>query len=244
MKITADIFEAFLKCPTKCYLRSLGDVGTENAYADWLSIQNESCRREGVKCLTARTAPGEHVGSPSATTNLKLAKWQFAIDYVVRSQNLESRLHAVERIPSGGRSKAVQFIPIRFIPTNKISRDDKLLLAFDALVLSELLGHEVGIGRIIHGEDQAALKVKTSALAGDVRKRFKRIAAILSNPAPPDLILNRHCAECEFQTRCRQMALETDDLSLLPGMSEKERKKFHSKGIFTVTQLSAAAHWG
>ncbi|MBV8225030.1 MAG: IS66 family transposase [Verrucomicrobia bacterium] len=238
MKITADIFEAFLKCPTKCYLRSLGEVGTGNAYADWLSIQNESSRREGVKFLTAGTAPGECVGGSSAATNLKMAKWQFAIDYVVRSQSLESRLHAVERIPSEGRSKPAQFIPIRFIPTNKISRDDKLLLAFDALVVSELLGHEVGIGRIIHGEDQATLKVKTSALAGEVRKRFKRITAILSNPAPPDLILNRHCAECEFQTRCRQMALETDDLSLLSGMSEKERKKFHGKGIFTVTQLS------
>jgi predicted RecB family nuclease len=238
MTITADIFEAFLNCPTKCYLRSLGEVGTGNAYAGWLCIQNESWRRERVKCLTAGTAPGEYVGSPFATTSLKLAKWQFATEYVVRSENLESRLHAVERIPAGGRSETVQFIPIRFIPTNKISRNDKLLLAFDALVLSELLGHEVGIGKITHGDDQATLKVNTSALAGNVRKRFKRITEILSNPAPPDLILNRHCDECEFRTRCRQMALETDDLSLLSGMSEKERKKLHSKGIFTVTQLS------
>jgi predicted RecB family nuclease len=29
-----------------------------------------------------------------------------------------------------------------------------------------------------------------------------------------------------------------DDLSLLGGMTEKERKNYHSKGIFTVTQLS------
>ena len=32
--------------------------------------------------------------------------------------------------------------------------------------------------------------------------------------------------------------MEKDDLSLLAGMSEKERKKLRSKGIFTVTQLS------
>ena len=43
---------------------------------------------------------------------------------------------------------------------------------------------------------------------------------------------------CEFQSRCRLKAVEKDDLSLLAGMSEKERQKFHSKGIFTVTQLS------
>jgi predicted RecB family nuclease len=62
--------------------------------------------------------------------------------------------------------------------------------------------------------------------------------ALLSSTAPPDLVLNRHCAECEFRARCRQKAAETDDLSLLAGMTEKDRKKLRSKGIFTVTQLS------
>ena len=80
--------------------------------------------------------------------------------------------------------------------------------------------------------------MKTSALAGEVRKRLEKIAALLSSSAPPDLVLNRHCAECEFQARCRQKAMEKDDLSLLAGMSAKERQKLRSKGIFTVTQLS------
>ena len=150
----------------------------------------------------------------------------------------ESRLHAIERILSEGRGKPAQFIPIRFMFTNKLGKDDKLLLAFDAFALSEVLGREVRLGKIIHGDDHATLKVKTSALAGEVRKRFEQIAALLSNPAPPDLVLNRHCPECEFQARCRKIAVEKDDLSLLASMSAKERQKLRSKGIFTVTQLS------
>ena len=153
-------------------------------------------------------------------------------------QLLESRLHAVERVPSEGRGKPAQFIPIRFVFRNKLTKDDRLLLAFDALVLSQVLGREVSLGKIIHGDDHATLKVKTSALAGEVRKRLEKIAALLSSPAPPDLVLNRHCAECEFQARCRKIAVEKDDLSLLAGMSAKERQKLRSKGIFTVTQLS------
>jgi predicted RecB family nuclease len=47
-----------------------------------------------------------------------------------------------------------------------------------------------------------------------------------------------HCAECEFRDRCRQKAIETDDLSLLSGITEAERTRYRSKGIFTVTQLS------
>jgi len=155
-------------------------------------------------------------------------------------RSLVACLDAVERAPSTGRGKPAQFIPIRFIFTNKLTKDDRLLLAFDAFVLSEPLGREIAVGRIIHGEDHVTLKPRTSALAGEVQKRLEKIAALLSNPTPPDLVLNRHCAECEFQTRCGQKAIEKDDLSLLAGMSEKERKKLHSKGIFTVTQLSYA----
>ncbi|MBM3841608.1 MAG: hypothetical protein FJ398_27430 [Verrucomicrobia bacterium] len=35
----------------------------------------------------------------------------------------------------------------------------------------------------------------------------------------------------------RKIALEQDDLSLLAGMSAKERQKLRGKGIFTVMQL-------
>ena len=151
---------------------------------------------------------------------------------------IESPLHAVERVPSEGRGKATQFIPVRFIFRNKLTKDDRLLLAFDAFVLSQILGRDVGLGKIIHGDDHATFKVKTSALTGEVRKHLDKIAALLSSAAPPDLVLNRHCAECEFQARCRKIAIEKDDLSLLSSMSAKERQKLRSKGIFTVTQLS------
>jgi predicted RecB family nuclease len=279
MTISADVFEAFLKCSTKCWLRAAGEPTSGNAYAEWVRSQNESYRTDAAKRLIADVLVNECDVAPVAE-NLKIAKWRLAVGvelcmpFVKRVSthagsgaqdnslvvpcypakleaslsagkmpalpSLVACLHAVERVPSAGRGKHAQFIPIRFIFTNKLTKDDRLLVAFDALVLSEALGREIAVGQIIHGEDHATLKVKTSVLAGEVRKRLEKIAALLSNPTPPDLVLNRHCAECEFQTRCRQKAIEKDDLSLLAGISEKERKKLHSKGIFTVTQLSYA----
>jgi predicted flap endonuclease-1-like 5' DNA nuclease len=56
--------------------------------------------------------------------------------------------------------------------------------------------------------------------------------------ATPQLVLKKHCTECEFQSDCPREAVKKDDLSLLSGMSEKERKQLQGKGIFTVTQLS------
>jgi predicted RecB family nuclease len=166
--------------------------------------------------------------------NLKAAQWHLALNLPVRAQVktsfVESEVQAVERVPSEGRGMPAKFIPIRFIFTNKLSDDDKLLLAFDAFVFSEATGQEVNLGKIIHGDYHGEVKVKVAALAGEVRKRVGGIATLLSSPTPPALVLNRHCGECEFQARCRRKALETDDLSLLSGMSEMERKKFHSKG--------------
>ncbi len=169
---------------------------------------------------------------------LKSAKWRLAIDSKACAQNLESTIHAVEHVPCDTPGEPAQFIPIRFIFTNKLSRHDKLMLAFDALVLSETLGRKVDLGKILHGDDLVTLRVKTSALDSEVRKITATIATLLSGRAPPDLVLNRHCAECEFQKQCRQKAIEKDDLSLLVGITEDERNRYCSKGIFTVTQLS------
>jgi len=58
MTITNLLFEAFLRCPTKCFLRALGKAGNENAYSDWLRTQNASYCREAIKCLMECASKG------------------------------------------------------------------------------------------------------------------------------------------------------------------------------------------
>jgi predicted RecB family nuclease len=151
---------------------------------------------------------------------------------------LVTNLQAVERLASKRERGAVQYIPIRFIFRSKVTNDDRLLLGFDAMTLSEALGHNVSSGKIIRGDDYTVLRVKTAVLLGKVRKRIEKIIALLESPSPPDLVLNRNCVECEFKPECKQKAIEKDELSLLQGMTIKEREMNHKKGIFTVTQLS------
>src|SRR6266851_2867685 len=121
MPITSDLFEAYLKCPTKCFLRSLGETGTNDS---------------------------EETRSP---------RWRLSIQTLARTHNLESVIHAVERLTSERRDKSESLIPIRFINTNKVHKHDKLSLAFDALALSQMLGREIGVGNIICGNNHARL---------------------------------------------------------------------------------------
>src|SRR5271165_1621389 len=241
MKITSDTFYAYLKCSTKCWLRATGELTTDNKYPDWVRAQNYSYRANEEARLVAVSPKNEIALSPSLK-DYKTANWRLAstlaMDAQFESNVLESELHAVQLVPGKVRGQSAYLIPIRFIFTNKLDKDDKLLLAFDAFTLSQSLGHEISFGKIIHGDNHTTSKVKISPLVREVRKRIDQIAVLLASSTPPELILNRHCTECEFQTRCHTEASQQDDLSLLSGMTQKDRKRFNSRGTFTVKQLS------
>lgn len=238
MKITSNLYEAYLKCPTKCWLISQGDIAFGNTYAEWVRIQNESYKSECVTRMLDDFPQNKCTVALPEPVIFASAKCRLAVDILVQAHSLESRLHAVERVQFGDEGGRDQFIPICFIFTNKITQDDKLRVAFDALILSETLGREVGLGKIIHGESHITTKVKTAILMDKVMKQIKDAVTLLGEHSPPDLVLKRYCAECEFQVNCRQMAIEKDDLSLLVSMTRNERNQHRSKGIFTVNQLS------
>ena len=63
MAITTDLVEAFLKCPTKCFLRARAEVATGNSYADWVRTKSEVFRSEGIVAVSLRvqqTAAGSN----------------------------------------------------------------------------------------------------------------------------------------------------------------------------------------
>ena len=238
MTITSALFEAYLKCPTKFFLRSIPERGEGNEYADWVQTQNDEYRGAGIKRLAEEYAPEECVAGMLDAADLKTGKWRLASNIAIREYDLETSIHAVERDPSGARGKGVQLIPIRFVSNNKITKDDRLLLAFDALALSGVLGKAASFGKIIHGSSQVAAKINLSEPLAAARAVIAKIAQSQANPTPPRLMLIKHCIECEFRSRCRGVAVEKDDLSLLSSMSEGDQRKQQAKGIFTVTQLA------
>jgi len=238
MNITSQLFESYLYCPTKCWLQSRSETVSGNMYAEWARAHQEAYYKDGLKRAFERLPDIARAINPPISENLKDAKWRLAVDVRLRTNDLESRLLAVEAMPSEGPGRPVHFIPYHFEFANELTKNDKLSLAFDALVLSKVVGREVSLGKITHGDAYATRKVKLSSLASQVQKSLKDITALLADDLPPPLVLNRHCSQCEFQARCRQRATEKDELSLLSGISEKERKRLHGKGIFTVIQLS------
>jgi CRISPR/Cas system-associated exonuclease Cas4 (RecB family) len=98
MNISADLFAAFLKCPTKCWLRSAGEPASGNAYAEWVKSQTASHRLKETERLVSEIPKDEFVVYPSLE-NLKSAKWRLATGTAVQARMnscvLESEIHAI-----------------------------------------------------------------------------------------------------------------------------------------------------
>ena len=108
----------------------------------------------GIKNLAARYNPEEITRDAPFAASWTLRKSGLAIKAAARVQKLETTFHAIEWIVEKQDGKAdAAAVPIHFVADNKLSRADKLLLAFDAHVLAKLLNHPIALGRIVHGDN-------------------------------------------------------------------------------------------
>src|SRR5882762_8246394 len=180
MPVTSDLFEAYLKCPTKCFLRSLGETGTNNSYANWVRTQNLSYFSEGIKQLVNDFTEDEVITGTVDLGETPSPKRRLSIQILARTHNRESIIHAVERLTSERGDNSESLIPIRFINTNRLHKHDKLSLTFDAIALSQMLGREISLGNIISGDNHARLTVNPGVLAGEVNAVTEKIDTLLS----------------------------------------------------------------
>jgi hypothetical protein len=111
MIVSSQLFEDYIECATKCWLRSRAEPAAGNVYAEWARAQNEAYRQDALKRLSTVLPEGDRVIGPSISKSSKDATWRIAIDVRLRTNELESRLHAIERTASAGRGSTNQLIP-------------------------------------------------------------------------------------------------------------------------------------
>ena len=240
MSVTQEIFEAFLKCPRKSHLVSEGAIGAQSEFYEGQRRLEESYEQAASARLRSPLQPNEWYIGTHPAERLHEVHYRLVFDYVIVEPDLSARLHALEVDCSRARVKHHSYIPIRFVPKEKLIPSDKLMLAFDAFVFSRATGELPAVGKIVHGRLCSVVRLSLPKLLRRVRPVIEKIIKQQAENIIPPVVLNKHCPECQFQSTCRQIAHEKDDLSLLATISDKERKKFHENGIFTVTQLSYA----
>ena len=210
--VTAALFDAHLRCQTgnpKLYSESTFEAG-----AGAFDLRGESSEtREFVQQdsveTTGRICSRAASRGQSLLQAVAAKQYSVIINYAVDQPDIQTEIHALVLARVAKELRDV-YIPVRFVPGITVTTIDRLRLAFDAVAINRTLGETPRVGRIIHGGCRTVLTISLSGLVVAVPPDAPDVAQHL-NPTHPPLVLNRHCGDCEFQSRCRQIAIEKDD---------------------------------
>lgn len=236
--ITAGMFSAFAKCPTKAHLLAIGEPPPGTFFAD-IEARISSMYKVIVKRGQRVDAD---VAEPLDFAQLWRSSDHAAVTHYVDCETAVYDFAPPQHKPGKRRpqdsSLSGPYVPVLFLPWDKPTLSDSLLLCFGALAVLQTTGTLPDTGTLICGDGCRRRTVKIENYVARARQIVDVIRASCQGSRPPPLVLNRHCAVCDFQPRCRGLAIERDDLSLLAAMTGKERAKCNAKGISTITQLS------
>src|SRR5688572_8168400 len=97
--VTAELFEAYLACPTKCFLRSTGAVDNDNGVASWVAQRNASYRGTALEKLSAGC--------------------ELARDALFQSEDTAVMIDVIRTVYD--KKQRPVWVPLRFVPSNKVT---------------------------------------------------------------------------------------------------------------------------
>jgi hypothetical protein len=207
--ITVEVFESFLQCETKSKLYFQGAAETDSEFKNWLRRQRDCFKEEGISRLRTMCQEDEfYVGTPPVEA-LKRKHWRIVADYIATSAEICTQLDALQLTAETLNRRASFYRPIRFAPSEKLTGADRLLLAFNALAISRIIGKTPPNGKIIHGCKYRAAVIPLSKLVGKARTLVDKIASQLVEATPPLPVLNKHCVGCEFRSHADKSLYKT-----------------------------------
>ena len=152
------------------------------------------------------------------------------------SATLLGRIDAVKK-PDGTRKENL-YLPLGFSPDPKVSRREKICVAFTSMILSEVGYKTSPYGWIVAGDSFSIRRIELTKPKRQAAEAFQQLVPIVNERQKPLFRLNSYCGVCCFSKGCRRNVLEKDDLSLMDTLSSREIANLNKRGIFTVTHLS------
>jgi hypothetical protein len=126
MKLTSSLFGAYLKCPTKCFLWSRGETGTEETYGHWVRTQDEFYRREALRRAKMESPESEVLINPIGAERLKKSNWRWALDFAAETKHGLFSVQALRRDASRAEGTPAEIVPVHFVFWNRLTRYDEM----------------------------------------------------------------------------------------------------------------------
>lgn len=236
-RITRDVLESYVLCKYKSHLKLTEQQGTKSDYESLYKVMSGKIRLKAIDKILAQHQ--ENVVSSILLTTSALKRGSlFILDATIEDDLICLCFDGLKKVSGPSELGGFHYVPMLFHGGHQVRKEQKLLLELYGQLLSQYQGISPKSGIIWHGRECKVTKVHLKYDLRKIEQVFLDLKEMCSVEATPKLILNEHCQVCEFRQRCRDQAVQEDNISLLRGMSEKEIKSHTRKGIFTVTQLA------
>src|SRR5215472_732024 len=103
MLITNEIFQAFLNCELKSYLKLSGAVASQREFTDWQQHLAEDYKQKCATRLRAGFAENECLFGIPFQRDLENNEYRLVIGCTVQAEGLQSQIHALERLDFSGK---------------------------------------------------------------------------------------------------------------------------------------------
>jgi predicted RecB family nuclease len=237
-KITHDIIESYLSCKYKGHLKLAGQQGKKADYELLLAESREAVKHQATDKLLVRDAKETVERDLILTPDVLKRGATFLLNVTLEDEHVSLTFDGLKRVPGPSKLGDFHYVPVLFVAGRKLRKQQRALLDVCGLLLCRLQGRAPRSAVIWYGQECRVARVQLKADLCKAERLLTELRLMQGMEAPPRLVLNEHCALCEFRQRCYQQAVQEDNISLLRGMNEKEVGRYAKKGILTVTQLA------
>ncbi len=233
--ITSEVVVAYAQCPRKAYLLLFSpDQGDPHEYVRILERQRHENHAQYLDQLQHKHADVQ----PYTVEDLGNGS-PVLLNACLQANGLVAVCDVLTRVKEPSPGGQHRYEPTLCVGTHSVSKEQKLELAFAGYVLGRLQHTPPLAGRLI-AMDGTSHTVKLDKSGADLMPLLEPLQAwiMVASPAPPPVMLNKHCPLCPFQRSCQAQAEQEDNLSLLASVTARVQRQYEKKGIFTVKQLS------
>jgi hypothetical protein len=218
LPITDEVFTAFLKCKYKAYLKLTGESGEQSDYrrlqdrlaAEYRAAAGQEVLKDRSEADVVARPPSlvDAVRSePSLITDVTVSdageSSSLITDVTVSDAGESCRLDALEKLDPKPPRAGGSYRPVLFVHREKVTADDRLLLAFGASIVARIQGTPPTTGRIVYGREFKVSRVELPSLADGVQQGvagIRRLGPATSGRQPFGRRKLRWCSQCQKWT--------------------------------------------
>jgi hypothetical protein len=228
--LTARALAAYLACNTKGQLLSRSTIAETSDFSDLVHEEFKTASAALLEQSTGRRLIRyDNIVAHIAANDERPCFIDCDTTYVDTNQVVPPQF------PKNARATSELYSPILFVPQGPIQTWHKTLLCFSALALRDFARTIALVGDICHGHGRNLKKIPLSDAIKNTFKVLQEAQRTLASKVDVPLTLNKHCSVCKYQARCRRIAIDTDNISLVGTIGEKERRKLLEKGVTTIS---------